>query len=290
MKYLNSKKLTLLLTSFAIIGYVNAQDTLKTDTTKFWAAGGMTSITFSQLSFNNWAAGGDNSMTGLLSLNLFGNYSKNKLDWKNTLDLNIGFLKQGSDQAKKSDDRFEVASKLGYKASKHWFYSALLSFKTQFLDGFDPAFADSSVLISSFMAPAYIQLSIGMDYQPNKYFSMMLSPLSARITLDLNDTLASRGMFGIKPGNKALFEVGSYARFVYKKELFKNVLVSSKLSLFSSYTDHPENIDVDWENNINLVVNKFLTTNFILHLLYDNNVIKRVQVKEVFGVGITYKF
>ena len=290
MKHLKPKKVTLFLACLIITGTIEAQDTLTTDTTKAWNSGGLASITFSQLSFNNWATGGDNSLTGLISLNLFGNYSKNKLDWKNTLDLNMGLIKQGSDQARKSDDRFEIASKLGYKASKYWYYSALLSFRTQFFDGFDPAISDSSVLISSFMAPAYIHLSIGMDYQPNKYFSMMVSPLSARTTLDLNDTLADRGMFGLKPGNKALFEIGGYIRFVYKKEVIKNVLLATKLSLFSSYSDHPENIDVDWENNINMVVNKFLTTNFILHLLYDDNVTRRLQVKEVLGVGITYKF
>ena len=119
---------------------------------------------------------------------------------------------------------------------------------------------------------------------------MFLSPLSARVTLDLNNELAGKGLFGIDPGKNVLFELGGYARFTYKKEVVKNVILASKLSLFSSYSDHPENIDIDWENNINMIINKFLTTNFILHLVYDNNVIKRLQVKEVFGLGITYKF
>ncbi len=290
MKHTYPKIILIIFLGLLAAGMAHAQDTLKPDTTQYWKFGGITSLTFSQLSFDNWAAGGDNSLSGLFSLNVNTKYMKNKLNWENTLDMNLGLIKQGTDNAKKSDDRIELATKFGYKASKQWFYSALLSFRTQFLEGFDPAISDSSVLISSFMAPAYIHLSLGMDFQPNDYFSLLISPVSARTTIVMNNELSKRGMFGLEPGDKVLFEIGGYLGLSFKKEVVKNVNLASKLTLFSSYTDHPENVDVDWENNINMSVNKFLSANFILHLLYDNNVIKRLQVKEVFGAGLTYKF
>ena len=160
MKHLNLKKTTLFLISITIASCLSAQNTLSADTTKPWNIGGLTSITFSQLSFNNWATGGDNSLTGLFTLNLFSNYSNDKLSWENTLDLNMGMIKQGSNQAKKSDDRFEIASKFGYRASKKWLYSALLSFRTQFFDGYDPAVTDSSVLISRGLMISMVTLFI----------------------------------------------------------------------------------------------------------------------------------
>jgi hypothetical protein len=36
-------------------------------------------------------------------------------------------------------------------------------------------------------------------------------------------------------------------------------------------------------------VNKYLTTNLILQFIYDDNSIKRLQVREVMGIGINLK-
>ena len=87
------KKLTLCLSIVMISSLIYSQDTLNADTVKIWDAGGLSSVTFSQISFSDWATGGDNSLTGLFSLNLFANYTKDKLNWANTLDLNMTGLK-----------------------------------------------------------------------------------------------------------------------------------------------------------------------------------------------------
>ena len=75
--------------------------------------------------------------------------------------------------------------------------------------------------------------------------------------------------------------------------------------MFSNYLDKPQNIDVSWETLIVMKVNKYLTVNLNTHLLYDDNVRipidknndgitdssgARIQFKEIFGVGFSYKF
>ncbi|HQL71190.1 MAG TPA: DUF3078 domain-containing protein, partial [Bacteroidales bacterium] len=138
-----------------------------------WKRGGVFNLSFSQLTLHNWVAGGQNSITGTSFLNLFANYKGNKFTWDNTLDVGYGLLKQGKADFVKSDDKFEISSKYGQYAFKHWYYSGLLSFKTQFAPGYrNPG---DTVMISGFLSPATINLALGMDFKPNDNFSLFIS-------------------------------------------------------------------------------------------------------------------
>jgi hypothetical protein len=75
------------------------------DTITGWKTGGMVSLNFSQTSFINWAAGGENSYSGNGLINLFANYKKDKLTWDNSLDIGYGLLKQGEEGLHKTDDK-----------------------------------------------------------------------------------------------------------------------------------------------------------------------------------------
>ncbi len=259
----------------------------KVDTVKIWNFSGLASINFSQTSFSkNWQAGGESSIAGLGILDFSANYNKNKSSWESGIDMKYGLTKQNGDNSRKTDDIFEFASKYGYKASKKWFYSALFNFKTQMDKGVHDVNRDS--VISRFLSPAYITVSIGMDYKPGKAFSLVLAPLTGKITLVNDNEISALGRFGVKPGKKARYEFGGIAKAVMKKEIMKNVTLNSKLSLFSNYSDNPQ-VDMDWEILVNMKVNQFLSTNLIAQLIYDKDQVDKIQFKEVIGVGITYK-
>lgn len=84
----------------------------------------------------------------------------------------------------------------------------------------------------------------------------------------------------------------------------KNVKLSTKLELFTNYLKNPQNIDVYWETNVGMKINKYIAVTVGTTLLYDDDidiVVKddagnvigkgpRVQFKEVFGLGFSYKF
>ena len=72
-------------------------------------------------------------------------------------------------------------------------------------------------------------------------------------------------------------------------ELIENVEVSNRISLYSDYLENPGNIDLDYTINTTMKVNKYLTTNLILQFIYDDNSIKRLQVREVMGIGVNLK-
>ncbi len=271
----------------------------KTDTT-YWKAGGNSSFTFNQVSLTNWAAGGKNSMAGTVLLNTYFNYKKAKINWDNTINLGYGLTKQGSDNAFKSEDKIYVVSKYGYSAGKKWFYSALLDFKTQFDYGYsDPP--KNTTKLSEFMSPAYLNLSLGMDYKPSDHFSLYLSPLTSKMTIVMDDSLSNVGAFGVKEGKNLREEYGASVKLTAKRtNLVKNVDVATRLDLFSNLTDKPQNVDVDWEVVFNMKVNKFLRAIASFNMIYDDNMHyvdeagvdkgPKVQLKQLFGFGLNYKF
>lgn len=277
--------------------FASAQETA--DTVKAWKFSGVTSINFSQVSLTNWAAGGENSYAFNGLVNLSANYSKDKNDWANTLEIGYGVQKQGEQEIRKTDDHIDFLSKYGRKVSKSFFISAMLNFKTQMTEG-KKYEADTSYVISKFMAPAYLQLALGMEYKPSEAFFAVLSPVAGKLTMVLDDTLSAKGSFGVDAGSKTRLELGGSATIGVKKEVLKNVTFTSTLGLFSNYLENAQNIDVDWKVMINMKINDYLSANLNTHLIYDDDIAyindlgeqrgARVQFKEVFGVGLTYKF
>ncbi len=292
--------LLLLIVSIFSLNITAQEDTKKAEEKEGWKYGGVFSLTASQVSFSNWAAGGENSysLNGLLSLNA--TYKKDKHLWANTLSMGYGVMKQGDKELRKTDDNFEFNSAYGYKASEFWYYTGVLNFKTQFAEGYKyDDKAGTKQLLSNLFAPAYLNVSLGMAYNPSPVFSVFIGPLSGKMTFVTDDYLSSIGAFGVKEGEKSKSEFGGIVKAQFKKDIFKNVNLLSKLTLFSSYTNKPQNIDVDWEVLVNMKINKWLSTNVHLHLKYDDDIKTmgekgmegpKIQFKEVFGLGVNVAF
>lgn len=304
---------SILLTTSAFAQTESIVPTVK-DTS--WKKGGLVAISFNQTSLTNWAGGGQNSMalSGIAAFYL--KYAKDSVAWDNNLDMAYGLIKQDGEGLRKNDDRVELNSKLGYKAFKTsvWFYTALLNAKTQFTNGYN--YPNDSVVISNFAAPAYVLFSLGLDYKPNKYFSLFMSPVTAKTTIVNDQTLADQGAFGVKKaefdpvsgikvkdGRRFREEYGAYLNARYQKDIMTNVNLLTKLDLFSNYLNNPQNIDVNFDLLLGLKINKLLTVSIGCTVIYDDDVklvdgekapgIPRVgprtQIRQTFGVGLSYK-
>ena len=288
------------------------------DTSKYWKKAGFVSINFSQASFTNWAAGGENSFSGIALLNVSANYKKNKNAWDNSLDLAYGVLQSGFGALRKNEDKIDFSSKYGrYAFSEHWYYSGLVNFKSQFANGYN--YPNDSVIISHFMAPAYLLIGIGMDYKTkDNSLSLFISPFTSKTTFVNDQKLADKGTFGVhkaeynsegiktKNGEQIRTEAGGYFRLTYKKDIVKNVNFATKLELFNNYFDNPQNIDVNWEILIGMKINKYLSANINTQMIYDNDIPvpfehkvnnknipgigPRLQFKEVLSISFSYKF
>jgi hypothetical protein len=316
-------KMKIFATILLLIGSVSitlgqvteAEKTLRTvtaDTTVGWKRGAVFSVNLAQTSLTNWVAGGQNSLAvnGLFSG--YANYKNGKSVWDNSLDLGYGLLKQGKDEDfRKTDDKIDFLSKYGQEAFKNFYYAALFNFKTQMTPGYN--YPDITNKISDLFSPAYVLLALGLDYKPNANFSAFVAPLTAKFTIVTDQILSDAGAFGVKPGEKTKSEVGGYLRAIYTRndfesEFLKNVSFTTKIDLFSNYAHNPQNIDVSWETLIALKVNKYISVNFNTHLVYDDDIKvpfdkngdgtidageavgSKIQFKEIFGVGFSYKF
>ena len=301
---MNKVLLTALALAFAIVSF--AQDKPE-EQPEGWTHKGNIGLNFGQSSYTNWAAGGQNTINGQGLFNYEIRYKKNKFKWDNTLTTALGYSFYDFERKPiKTDDKIEFTSLAGYKATEHLNYAAELAFRSQFAYGFDYT-KDSTNYISHFLAPAYISLGLGVEWVPNKYFSLYFSPLTGRITIVNDDRLAEEGAFGVNNLDKndtivhtnfakVRYEFGARAVAKFQYPLAKNIDFNSKLELFSNYLNHPERIDVDWQNMLVLKVNSWLNANLATHLIYDYDIpfydeanVKiegsKVQFKEVLAIG-----
>ena len=275
----------------------DANDTIP----KTWKVGGIYNLNFNQAALSNWSAGGDKSSLSLSTfLNMHAYYKKGKHVWDNTLDLAYGFVNTTSLGTRKSDDRMDLLSKYGYEVGKNWYISGLFNFRSQFAKGYAyPANLPKQVT-SDFLAPAYILLAPGLNYKPNDEFSFFISPATARWIIVHNDSLASVGAFGVDSGKNSRFQFGAFATISYNKKISASAVYTGRLDLFSNYLHNPQNISVNWTNILAVKISKLLSMSLTVNMIYDNDIKSvnadgtqggpKLQLQELFGVGLAYKF
>ena len=273
---------------FALLLVVTTQAQDKKEEAKAWKKGGNFSLMFNQASFDKWIKGGENSLSlnGLINYDL--NYKKNKSVWDTKIIAAYG-LSRISDATKKTDDRFEINTVYGKQASKLWYYSFFGDFKTQMTDGFNYSTTPAAVT-SKLFAPAYLNFGPGMLWKKSDNLKVNFAPATSKMTFVMDDSLSAVGAYGVDPGENLRYEVGMAINGYYKLNLMKNISMENILGLYSNYLDHPENVDVDYQMNLVMSVNKYISANLGLHLLYDDNALQDLQVKEVFGLGFNAKF
>ncbi|MCQ2226601.1 MAG: DUF3078 domain-containing protein [Bacteroidales bacterium] len=305
------KKIILsLIMAFAALS-VNAQEEAPAAPEKPWKTGGNGSFTFNQMSFKNWASGGQNNVNGTFLVKTFANYKSEKVTWNNTLDLGYGLTKYKGQDFQKSEDKIQFTSNYGYDAYKQkWYYSALFDFKTQFSNGYKYDGNTIVDTVSAGFSPAYINISLGMLYKPSEVFSLFISPATGRTTIVSDLKFAPD--YGLDPDKHSRFEYGATVKVnVDKKNLVKNVDYYLTATAFSNLTDHPDHIDIDAETGFNLHVNDWLTAILKFNILYDDDIknckdyasvvdengveslvvtkeYTKLQFKELFGFGLAF--
>lgn len=281
------KSLATLLFIFSIL-VSNAQEEAVKDSTKLWTKKGNISLLFNQSSYNKqWLGGGTSNIAGNFGLNYDFNYKKEDIVWDNKFILAYGLSKiKGDQQTAKTDDRLELNSLWGKKASGNWYYSAYFNFKSQLDTGLDK----DGTRISHFFSPAYFQVGPGMLWKKNDNLSVNFAPAAAKAIFVHSHFTELGSSFGVLQGDTSRFEFGASISAYYKFVVMSNVSIENRLNLYSNYLDNPQNVDIDYQMNVVMKINKYLSANVALQAIYDDNAIKGVQVKELFGIGVNYGF
>lgn len=295
-KYTFMKKIGLLILSFLFIGNITAQESA--DTTKNWTLKGVAGANMSQVSLSNWSAGGDGSIAFDLMFNYSADYKKDRHLWQNRLELGYGLNNTTTNGTRKTNDKIYLSSMYGYKVAKQWYLSAFTTFQTQFAKGYNYD-VSRDVYISRFLSPGYLSVGVGATWTPAEWFTLTLSPATWRGTFVRDDMLSDAGAFGVTPGKHLLSEFGGNAKAEVKYEFLPNMTLYSRLDLFSNYLENPQNVDVNWDIQIQMKVNKWVSANLQLNMIYDDDTKipqkdgtsgPRLQFKELLGIGMQVTF
>ena len=294
---------------------ITPPDTIKVKISH-WNKKNTVGFDLSEIAFLNWSAGGVSSVSGLLKGNFLRIYSNNNFKWGNELIVRYGLNKQDGVEFRKTDDQFQFNSTVGYRKDtlSNWYHSAKFNFNTQFSNGY--AYPNISAPISKPFAPAYTFLGIGAEYSnKEKKVNVYISPLTMKNTLVLDQRLANQGAFGVHKatydengillteGKKSKTELGFLVTTHFKREVFKNITFENRLNLYSDYLNHFGNIDVDWQAQLDLVVNEYVKANIGFNLIYDDDIKAKedvdgqqitmgpkIQLKQTLGIGLVYNF
>jgi hypothetical protein len=302
--------------------FIFSQEPTAKDTS--WKTTGFFGLNASQTSLSNWQGGGQNNIAINSILSIQATHKKGSHQWTSKLDAQYGLVKLGDYKTfrKNLDQIFALTKYDLYAFKKYWFYATQADFRSQFAPAYNyVGDSISGPATSGFFSPAYIQLAIGLDFKPAKYFSATFAPAAGKITIVNRGYLADAGAYGVEKavldtagkiithGKHVRYEFGGRIIIKFKKDIFKNVNLDSYLDLFSNYNNNPGNIDVVFNNLLTIKLGKYFTANVISQMLYDNDVIikrdwnkdgkydnkndingPRLQVISTFAIGFGYKF
>jgi len=302
---------------------------------KYWTSSLMTNLSVGQTSLTNWAAGGDNTVSFAGFVDGNANYEKDVMFWNNRLQLDYGFLYASSKPIlQKSNDRIYLESKWGYKAYKDVLYfSANYDFKSQFSTGYDyntpgslvdengedlkgdalkQAWKDARALKSGFLAPAYTNLALGLDYKPANWLSVNFAPLTGGFVIVRNEALRESYSMPLKKeyegvadaptdGSQLMssrFEFGAQLKVDAKVNINDNFAYTTQVVLFANYLDIKHCPRINWDNRIDWKLAKYFSLTLTTNLIYDDTIMiadkngenpkARVQFKESLAFGFTY--
>jgi hypothetical protein len=274
---------------------VDEENELVVQKPNFWTHKGNGYLQFSQNHISdNWYKGGESTNSLLSGLVLEANYDdQQRLEFENKFEAKLGFITAPSDTVhsyKTNADLLRITSKLGVKAFKNWYYTFSAEFKTQFFANYT---TNTDNLISNFLSPMELDVTLGMDYKLSKKnltLSLLTSPL-AYSYIGINDhNIVDPTSFNVEAGKYSANLFGS--KFVGNMAwtIVKNVKWESKLEYFTTY----ETAIANWENTFDFALSRYLSTKVFVHVRYDDGVAisdantSHFQLQEMLTFGLNY--
>ena len=263
-----------------------------------WTKGGNVTVLLNQAGFSDWAGGGTNNFSATIKFDYEWEYRHKGWDWLSNVESAFGIAKyKNAPFARKIDDRILIQSIVGKEFTRNLSFSGFFNFTSQIGNGYkykkDSDNNEIRELTTRIFSPAYFQIGSGFLWKKDEKIWINYSPIASRLILVSNkftdDLLENETYFGVSQNKSSRYELGANLTFHSEGKLLENVNYKQDLKLFSNYIEEASNIDLDYLAQIEINVNSLLTTQLIFQLIYDDNAISRLQVREVFGVGVQLK-
>lgn len=284
------KKLLMLL-SFLLTLPLYAYQEAKPDTTKPlepigpWKHSLVSALTFTQVSYTNWAQGGQNSLAYNVSADGKTVWDISNMNWENTYKLAFGQARLGDQGLRKTDDKIDLQSVYTYKLGAYVNPYAGATMKTQFAQGVQYDADGNGTVVSKFFDPAYLTQSIGLGYQP-------IPEVKWRVGAALREIITSQFANYADDPNTAVVEKintdgGLESILEVEWKLEENVLFTSKLEAFARFEKFSDFV-LRGDNSLAVKVSKYFTVNLNVQFINDKQVTPRTQVKETLAFGVSY--
>lgn len=239
----------------------------------FWSYNLASSLTLNQTFFSNWARGGESSLATTFDIRSSANYTNKvkKSKWNTEARLRYGSISSdGYKSFRTNTDILEFNSQYNSELREKLDFSSTAYFKTQVAKGYKSATDDQ--VISRFMNPGSFTIGVGIEYEPVKDTRLNFSPLSYRNTFVLDTAGIDQTLHGIEAGRRARQEMGGQLVVRNRFKVMEGLNVANNIRLFSGYLDKPQNVDVDWEINIEKQFNWYFMVRLNLHMIYDDDI------------------
>ena len=261
----------------------------------FWAFSGEYNMQFLQnYVSSNWYKGGQSNYSVLGSLTVEANYNNTqKVRFDNKLELKLGLQTTRGDSlhsTKTSEDLIRYTGKLGLQARHHWYYTLQTIAQTQFMRSYK---SNDPKVYSDFFSPFTLNVSLGMDYNVNWLKerltgSIHLAPFAYNFKYVDRLSLATR--YGLDEGKHQLHDYGSEINIDLTYKFATNMKWRSRLYFYTTY----KRTEMEWENNVVLQINRFLSTNIFVYPRFDDGAEKDDhhgywQFKEYCSFGFTFQ-
>jgi len=270
--------------------YIFSQDTIISPT---WNNNISLGIDFAQLfQLNPRQGAGQNKIALGGAINATNTYNSNGFTWDNTLIAQFSVQRIGSGVIsnlnrnripfQKAIDEIRLNSKAGWKTSENspYYFAFNLGLLTQltptykgttsFPGNFLSNISDQpQTPLSKFFSPAFITLSAGVDFKTDDYPSVFYSPITGKIIIVSNDSIAANNIQG---------QFGSLLRVQYSKKFYEEkIILNSTIVLFSNYLNNPQNLDLDWTNEIGFAISEGMKISMLINAFYDDDVLVQIS-------------
>ena len=252
-------------------------------------------LTLTQFGYRNWASGGENTYNGRATSFLKHSYTDKRFNISTQWDAAFG-LGDKEGRLWKSEDRFQLNINFNYQMYKRWYYTFNTDFRSQFANGYKSV--EDHIRSSHFLAPATLNLSLGIMFKLDDKRNIMLSPLSGNILFVNDQRLADEGAFGVEKGKKTKPNLGAFIKIQWTEPIVRdkvtNKAILSYRTNLQGFCDYNSMLTLNWESWIDFTVFKYFALNFNCVLIFDDQITKKRssfwQFSEVIGFGITYTF
>lgn len=281
------KTITPLLLFFAV-SFSLAQDSQPAQpkmADTLWKHTMIISANITQISFTDWAQGGENALAYALFLEGKSTYAVDAIEWVNSYKFGYGQAKLGTQDIRKTDDKIDLESVLTYKMGTYINPFASASLKTQFAEGVLIDAAGRPIPVSNFFDPAYITQTAGVGYQPIPQVKTRLgAALREIITKTYNNysddpTTTQVEKTKIDGGLESVTEVGW--------TVMENIVLNAKLEIFAPLKNF-NRMTVRSDNTLSAKVNKYISMNLNVQFINEPEVLARTQIKQTLALGFSY--